>query len=194
MSDYDESNWFHYEDNDYLSEFDDSSFGWQERADCDFCFRSKLFDEVCIACGHLYGCKDSSCCHNYEKEDETTVRHPDDCEVCYGCGCELKDYALLCPYCGHSDHCSSPDESCQEPRHCNCQDGNSRKFCALCKHDHSCELATDDCPDPAHCSCVSSDSRLCIECKHDVTCLRAEWFCEESTHEDDGTQFVKAWF
>jgi len=177
-----------------ISSFEAEPYGgWQGKDDCDFCFRSHVYDEVCIACGHLFACTHSSCCHNYEKEDEETVRHPDDCEVCFGCGCESSDYLLLCPSCGHSQSCPYPDNACREPRHCLCQEGISRQHCSLCKHDRLCELAIDECPDVVHCHCVSSNSRICVECKHDELCLNAEWFCEESTHEDDGTRFVKAW-
>lgn len=202
MGDEEEHFWFDYEANDFWAEpsehntFSDNgelSGGWQGKDDCDYCFRSQIYDEVCIACGHLFACTHSSCCHNYEKEDEATVRHPDDCEVCFGCGCEFIGDLLLCPSCGHSQSCSYPDKACQEPRHCPCQEGISRQFCESCKHDRPCELAIDECPDVVHCNCVSDNSKICLECKHDELCLEAGWFCEESTHDDDGTYFVKAW-
>ena len=130
----------------------------------------------CLSCGHVDDCRETNCCHNFEKIEwgsEEFLRHDDEYCDCQSCDCRLSNFAK-CQVCGHVGECAVSGASiCDDDFHFSCWCPGQPEFgerCTGCQHRRHC--FEPDCQASPHCDCRVENpaSSFCVACDHTVDC------------------------
>ena len=160
--------------------------------ECDGCFTRKYVEEICLACGHDPSCRESHCCHNYEKIDLQTTEHSLSCEICVDCQCEELSVENLCLECAHTRQCQR--RRCESHFHCECHSSSlGKQICLDCGHRVFCTIPIGECANRVHCLCDSELEWRCNKCSHTHRCEKALEYCDSSIHNEEELDFIVSW-